>query len=76
MNLLAQMSGLLTPNVSGVATIVGQKQGLWVGQTVGGGVVLLSSQDTHSIGQKVYYNTLNRQITGNAPSGDFKGYGV
>lgn len=77
MNLLSQLNSLLSSEVISVATIVGNKDNdVWVGQTVGGGLVLLISKDSYATGTKVYYNALDNRITGNAPQGDFRSYGV
>lgn len=77
MGLLAQLNDLLTPNATSIATIVGNKGGdVWVGQTLGGGTVLLSGTDNYSTGIKVYYDALTGRITGNAPNVDFQQFGV
>lgn len=77
MNLLSQLNSLLSSEVISVATIVGNKDNdVWVGQTVGGGLVLLVSTETYPTGQKVYYNVLDNRIMGNAPRVDFRSYGV
>lgn len=77
MNLLSQLNSLMSPNVTSIATIVGGKGGdVWVGQTLGGGTVLLSGTDNYSTGAKVYYDALTGRITGNAPNVDFQQFGV
>lgn len=74
MNLLSQLNSLLSQEIPSIAKIVGNKGGdVWVGETAGGGVVLLESYAT---GQKVYYNALSGHIMGNAPNVDFRSYGV
>lgn len=77
MNLLSQLNSLLSTEVVSVATIVGNKDNdVWVGETMGGGLVLLTSKDTYTTGAKVYYNALDNRITGNAPNVEFREYGV
>ncbi|MDO4896137.1 MAG: hypothetical protein Q3971_02135 [Moraxella sp.] len=77
MNLLSQLNSLLSSEVISVATIVGNKDNdVWVGQTVGGGLVLLISKDSYATGTKVYYNTLDNRIIGNAPNVEYRLYGV
>lgn len=77
MNLLSQLNDLLTPNITAIATIIGNKGGgVWVGETVGGGLVLLVSKDNYTTGAKVYYDALTGKITGNAPNVEFREYGV
>lgn len=77
MNLLSQLNSLMSPNVTSIATIVGSKGGdVWVGETLGGGTVLLSSTDSYATGSKVYYDALTGKITGNAPNVDFHQFGV
>lgn len=77
MNLLSQLNSLMSPNVTSIATITGYKGGdVWVGQTLGGGVVLLSSHDNYATGTKVYYDALTGRVTGNAPNVDFHQFGV
>ena len=77
MNLLSQLNSLLSSESISVATIVGSKSGgVWVGETMGSGLVLLTSNETYQTGQKVYYNASTNQITGNAPNVDFRSYGV
>lgn len=77
MNFLAQLNDIITPNVTAIATITGHKGGdVWVGETLGGGAVLLTSQDTYTTGSKVYYDALTGQIIGNAPNVEFRTFGV
>lgn len=77
MNLLSQLNDIITPNVTAIATIKGNKDNdVWVGETMGGGLVLLTSNETYQTGQKVYYNALTNQITGNAPNVEFRAFGV
>lgn len=77
MNLLSQLNSLLLSESISVAAIVGGKSGgVWVGETMGGGLVLLVGNESYTTGQKVYYNALTNQITGNAPNVDFRSYGV
>ncbi len=77
MNLLTQLNDIIMPNVTAVATIKGNKGGdIWIAETMGGGFALLTSKDSYAIGQKVYYNALNNQVTGNAPNVSFKAFGV
>lgn len=79
MNLLSQLNDLLTPTAISIATITGNKGGdVWIGETVGGGLVLLVSKDSYAYatGTKVYYNTFDNRITGTAPNVEFREYGV
>ncbi len=77
MNLLNQFASLLAPTQKGVAVITGTKGGgVWVGQTIGGAVVLLKSAQNHTTSQKVYYNRLTGEIIGNAPEVSFREFGV
>lgn len=77
MNLLSQLNGLLTPIATAIATITGNKGGdVWIGETVGGGLVLLISKDSYATGVKVYYNTFDNRITGTAPNVEYRLYGV
>lgn len=77
MNLLSQLNDLITPSVTAIATIKGNKDNdVWIGETMGGGLVLLTSHETYQTGQKVYYNALTNQITGNAPNVAFRAFGV
>lgn len=77
MNLLTQLNGLLMPNVTAIATITGNKGGgVWVGETMGGGVVLLTANERYATGTKVYYNALTGAVIGTAPDVEFRGYGV
>lgn len=77
MNLLSQLNSLMSPSVTSIATIVGNKGGdVWVGQTLSGGTVLLFDTDSRATGTKVYYDALTGRITGNAPNVDFQQFGV
>lgn len=77
MNLLSQLNGLLTPTATAIATITGNKGGdVWIGETVGGGLVLLVSKDSYATGAKVYYNTFDNHITSTAPNVEYRLYGV
>lgn len=77
MNLLNHFESLLSRKQIGIATITGNKgNGVWVGQTIGGAVVLLNSKDSYATSQKVYYNRLTGEITGIAPDVEFREFGV
>lgn len=77
MNLLSQLNSLLSSESISIATIVGSKGGgVWVGETAGGGLVLLVGKDSYSTGTKVYYNALTGQVMGVAPNVEFQSYGV
>lgn len=77
MNLLNHFESLLNPKSTGVAIITGNKgNGVWVGQTIGGATVLLSSKDSYNTSQKVYYNRLTGVIAGIAPDMVFREFGV
>lgn len=77
MSLLGQFESLLSPKQKAIATITGNKgNGVWVGQTIGGATVLLSSKDSYNTSQKVYYNRLTGEITGIAPDVAFREFGV
>lgn len=77
MNIFTQLHDLLTPTATAIATITGKKGGdVWIGQTVGGGLVLLVSNDSYATGTKVYYNAFDNRITGTAPNVEYRLYGV
>lgn len=77
MNLLSQLNDLLTPTTISIATITGNKGGdVWIGETIGGGVVLLYANSDYTTSQKVYYDRLTGQILGIAPSGEWREFGV
>lgn len=77
MNLFSQLNNLLTQEIIAIATITGGKGGgVWVGKTLGDGVVLLHSHQSYQTGQKVYYNALDNRIIGMAPDVDFRSFGV
>lgn len=77
MNLLSQLNSLLSSESISVATIVGSKGGgVWVGETMGGGVVLLTANERYATGTKVYYNALTGAVIGTAPNVEFQSYGV
>lgn len=66
MDILSQFRALITPQKRQVAKITGGKgAGVWVAETPGGAVVVLTGEA--QIGQSVYYDAYTREIEGQAP---------
>lgn len=77
MNVFSQLTTILSPNVTAIATIVGNKgDGVYIARTMGGGLVLLKSTDNFSTDTKVYYNALDNRIISTAPKVEFREFGV
>lgn len=77
MNVFNQLTTILSPDVTTIATIVGSKgDGVYIARTMGGGLVLLKSAESFSTDTKVYYNALDNQIAGIAPDVAFGSFGV
>lgn len=66
MDILSQFRALIAPQKRQVAKITGGKgAGVWVAETPGGAVVVLTGDG--QIGQSVYYDAYTREIEGQAP---------
>lgn len=76
MNMLNSLQALLNPEIKGVARIVGQKGGgTVVGETLGGGTVVLQGQAEN--GKMVYYDKLTMRVLSEAPDAAERGeFGV
>lgn len=75
MNLLNELSQLLSPSEKAVARLTDKKaDGVWVAQTLAGGVLVLTGQG--EAGKQVYYDRTTSQIISLAPDVKFERFGV
>lgn len=75
MNLLAQFQQIFNAEEKAIARITHQKaDGLWVGETLGGGIVILKGST--QLGKLCFYNRVNREILSDAPDVAFEEYSV
>lgn len=75
MNLLSQFEQLFNSQEKAIARIVGERGGgLLVGETLGGGTVLLKGK--LEIGKLCFYDRISNEILGEAPNVEFKEYSV
>lgn len=75
MNLLEELTNVLTPNAKAVATLTGKKaDGVWIATTLSGATVILTGQG--DMGKQVYYNRATGEILGVAPEVRFQAFGV
>lgn len=75
MNLLDELTSILTPSTKAVARIKGQRtDGVWIATTLAGATVLLTGQG--AMGKQVYYNPTTGAIVGFAPEVRFERFGV
>lgn len=75
MNLLDELSSILTPNDKAVATLTGKKaDGVWIATTLAGQTVILTGQG--EMGKQVYYNRATGAVLGLAPEVRFERFGV
>ncbi len=77
MNLLEQLTHYLTPQSKYIATIVGERDGVWVGKTLDEAIILLKVGSVDiKVGDKIYYDKITGTILGIAPQVNFEEYGV
>lgn len=75
MNLLDELTAILSPNDKAVARITGKKaEGIWIATTLAGATVILTGQG--EIGKQVYYNRATGAVLGLAPEVRFQTFGV
>ena len=75
MNLLDELTAILSPNDKAVARITGKKtDGVWIATTLSGATVILTGQG--EMGKQVYYNRATGAVLGVAPEVRFQMFGV